>query len=66
MDLVALGQTKLKVTPVGFGVLTIGPWQMNLSIDGGASILRYALDQGINFLDGAQYYQTYPGSLTVE
>lgn len=60
MNLIALGQTKLNVTPVGFGVLTIGPWQMNLPIPEGASILRYAIDQGINFLDGAQYYQTYP------
>lgn len=60
MNLIFLGQTQLKVTPVGFGVLTIGPWQMNLPIDEGASILRYALDHGINFLDGAQYYQTYP------
>jgi diketogulonate reductase-like aldo/keto reductase len=55
-----LGNTGLSVTPVGFGVLTIGPWQMNLSIGEGASVLRYAIDNGINLLDTAQYYKTYP------
>lgn len=55
-----LGHTGLQVTPVGFGVLTVGPWQMNLPIPEGAAVLRYALEAGINFLDTAQYYQTYP------
>jgi predicted aldo/keto reductase-like oxidoreductase len=60
MNHITLGQTGLKVTPVGFGVLTIGPWQMNLPINEGAAVLRYALERGINFLDSAQYYKTYP------
>lgn len=33
---------------------------MNLSVDEGADVLRYALERGINFLDTAQYYKTYP------
>ena len=55
-----LGNTKIEVTPVGFGVLTIGGTQLNLSLDEGATVLRYAIECGINFLDTAQYYKTYP------
>ncbi len=55
-----LGKTGLMVTEIGFGVLTVGNTQLNLSVSEGANILRYALERGINFLDTAQYYQTYP------
>ena len=55
-----LGNTGLMVTPVGFGVLTVGKTQLNYSVKEGAALLRYALDSGINFLDTAQYYETYP------
>ena len=55
-----LGKTEIKVTEVGFGVLTVGKTQLNLPLDEGASVLRYALERGINFLDTAEYYETYP------
>jgi len=55
-----LGQTGLNVTEVGFGVLTVGKTQLNLPLDQGAELLRYALERGINFLDTAEYYETYP------
>jgi aryl-alcohol dehydrogenase-like predicted oxidoreductase len=55
-----LGNTGLMVTEVGFGVLTVGNTQLNLPIPEGAALIRYALERGINFLDTAQYYQTYP------
>lgn len=55
-----LGNTGLEVTEVGFGVLTVGKTQLNLSVDEGAAVLRYALEAGINFLDTAEYYETYP------
>lgn len=55
-----LGNTGLLVTEVGFGVLTVGRTQLNLSVDEGADVLRYALEMGINFLDTAEYYKTYP------
>lgn len=55
-----LGSTGLSVSKVGFGVLPIGPGQLALPVAEGAAILRYALESGINFLDTAQYYQTYP------
>jgi len=55
-----LGNTGLLVTEVGFGVLTVGKTQLNLTVDEGAAVLRYALERGINFLDTAEYYETYP------
>ena len=55
-----LGNTGIEVTPVGFGVLTIGNTQLNLPLEEGAALIRYALEKGINFLDTAQYYETYP------
>lgn len=55
-----LGSTGLQVTEVGFGVLTVGKTQLNMPVEEGASVLRYALERGINFLDTAEYYETYP------
>ncbi len=55
-----LGNTGIKVSQIGFGVLTMGGSQLDLSIEEGAEVLRYAFEKGINFLDTAQYYQTYP------
>ena len=55
-----LGNTGLKVSIAGFGVLPMGPSQLALPIEEGAEIIRYALKHGINFIDTAQYYRTYP------
>ena len=33
---------------------------MALPIEDGAEIIRYAFDHGMNFIDTAQYYRTYP------
>ena len=55
-----LGNTGIEVTEVGFGVLTVGKTQLDLPLEEGASVLRYALECGINFLDTAEYYETYP------
>lgn len=60
MEKVKLGKTGLQVTKAGFGVLTVGATQLDLSVERGSSVLRYALERGINFLDTAQYYDTYP------
>lgn len=54
-----LGNTDIYVTPVAFGVLTIGNTQLDLSVSKGAELIRYAISKGINFFDTAQYYQTY-------
>ena len=55
-----LGNTGIEVSIAGFGVLPMGPSQLALPIEEGAEIIRYALKNGINFLDTAQYYRTYP------
>ena len=53
-----LGTTDLYVTPVAFGVLTMGGSQMDLPLQEGAELIRYAIDQGINFFDTAIGYQS--------
>ena len=52
-----LGTTDLYVTPVAFGVLTMGGSQMDLPLQEGAELIRYAIDQGINFFDTVMGYQ---------
>ena len=55
-----LGNTGIRVSRVGFGVLPMGPSQLALPVEEGAAVLRYALERGFNFVDTAQYYRTYP------
>ncbi len=55
-----LGNTGIEVSVAGFGVLPMGPSQLALPIKEGAEIIKYALKKGINFIDTAQYYRTYP------
>lgn len=55
-----LGKTGIEVSELCFGALTIGPLQANLSIDEGADVLIEAFGQGINFVDTAMLYKTYP------
>ena len=57
---VTLGNTNLSVSRVGMGVLPIGPGQLALPVEEGADIICHAVKQGINFIDTAQYYRTYP------
>lgn len=60
MKMVTLGKTGLRVSCAGFGVLPMGPAQLALPLEEGAALIEYALEQGFNFFDTAQYYQTYP------
>ena len=55
-----LGNTGLSVSQIGMGVLTVGRSQLDLSINEGAELIRYAAERGINFFDTAEYYETYP------
>lgn len=55
-----LGNTDIFVTSIGLGVLTIGNTQLDLPLQEGAEIVRYAYEKGINLFDTAQYYETYP------
>ncbi len=59
MEYRELGKTGLKVSRLCFGALTVGPLQANLSVAAGAKVMAYAFEQGVNFLDTADYYQNY-------
>lgn len=54
-----LGNTGIKVSKLGFGSLTMGPLQRNLSAFEGASLIEYAFSRGVNFIDTAELYETY-------
>jgi predicted aldo/keto reductase-like oxidoreductase len=41
------------------GVMKIGRTQLDMPIGAGAEVVGYALDHGINFLDTAEWYETY-------
>jgi predicted aldo/keto reductase-like oxidoreductase len=60
MEYSILGKTGIKVSRLCFGSLTVGPLQANLSVETGCKIISYAFEHGINFIDSAQLYQTYP------
>lgn len=54
-----LGNTGISVSKICFGSLTMGPLQRNLSANEGASLIEYAYERGINFIDTAELYETY-------
>ena len=60
MDLVRLGKEGPLVSRMCFGGLIIGPLQSNLSPRRGGEIIAYAMQKGINFVDTAELYGTYP------
>ncbi|NLC06896.1 MAG: 4Fe-4S dicluster domain-containing protein [Syntrophomonadaceae bacterium] len=60
MEYNRLGNTNLKVSKLCFGALTIGPLQACLPIPQGAAVIRRALELGVNFIDTAELYETYP------
>lgn len=59
MEYRELGKTGLKVSRLCFGALTIGPLQADLSPEDGGKVIQYALEQGVNFIDTAELYETY-------
>lgn len=59
MDYRFLGDSKLKVSRLCFGSLTIGPLQAKLELSEGAAVIRTAFDMGVNFIDTAELYGTY-------
>lgn len=60
MKYVQLGRTGLRVSRLCFGSLTIGPLQAKLPLTAGAEVITAALDAGVNFIDTAELYGTYP------
>lgn len=59
MQYTQLGNTGIKVSRMCFGGLVIGPLQCNMSVAQGASVIRSALERGVNFIDTAELYGTY-------
>ena len=60
MQYTKLGQTNIEVSRMCFGGLIIGPLQANLSKEEGAKVILGALERGVNFIDTAELYGTYP------
>lgn len=59
MEYNILGSTNLKVSKLCFGGLTIGPLQANLSPEEGGKVIAYAMEEGVNFIDTADLYDSY-------
>ena len=59
MEYRLLGKTGLSVSRYCFGSLTLGPLGADLHPEQGAALLMRAFDQGINFIDTAEYYRNY-------
>ncbi|NPV70721.1 MAG: aldo/keto reductase [Firmicutes bacterium] len=55
-----LGKTGLNVSRLILGTLTMGPFQANLDLEQGADLIRRAVELGVNMLDTAEVYRTYP------
>jgi len=60
LNRIKLGSTDIEVSELCFGTLVLGHLQANLSPDDGACALRRALELGVNFVDTAKSYKTYP------
>lgn len=60
MDYRLLGRTGLSVSRLCFGGLTIGPLQSKRPLAEGAAVIRSAFAAGVNFIDTAELYGTYP------
>lgn len=59
MQYTQLGNTGIEVSRMCFGGLVIGPLQRNMSVAQGASVIRAAMERGVNFIDTAELYGTY-------
>ena len=57
---VPLGQTGLSIHPLVFGTLPMGPLQAKLTPQAGGRLIRHALEAGVNLLDTAELYGSYP------
>lgn len=55
-----LGKTGIEVTELCCGTLILGTLQANLTSEEGAPAIRRAIELGINFIDTAKGYKTYP------
>lgn len=59
LKLKPLGETGLQLTVLGLGTLTVSPSQNNLPVKQAGSLIAYAVERGINWLDTADLYDNY-------
>lgn len=55
-----LGNTGLRIAPLIFGSLPLGPLQAAFSPEEGGRLIRHALELGVNLVDTAELYGNYP------
>jgi uncharacterized protein len=55
-----LGATGLRINPLIYGTLPLGPLQAAVSPEEGGRLIRHAFERGVNMVDTAEMYQTYP------
>ncbi|HEX3029854.1 MAG TPA: aldo/keto reductase [Clostridia bacterium] len=60
MKYVKLGNTGIEVSRLCFGGLVIGPLQKNMPVVQAAEVINRAFELGVNFIDTAELYGTYP------
>lgn len=60
MEYTTLGRGGIRVSRMCFGTLTMSPLQTNMPPRDGARLLCRAYERGVNFLDTADLYGTYP------
>ncbi|MDL2235102.1 aldo/keto reductase [Christensenellaceae bacterium OttesenSCG-928-L17] len=60
MEYRLLGNTGINVSRLCFGTLTMGPLQKNLPLKQGTGLFELAFELGVNFIDTAEIYGTYP------
>lgn len=60
MKQVRLGNTGIEINPLVYGTLPLGPLQAAVSPEQGGRLIRHALESGVNLVDTAELYQTYP------
>jgi uncharacterized protein len=60
MKYVEITRAKVSVSELCFGTLTLGRLQLKTPVDEGATVIATALQKGVNFIDTAQAYATYP------
>lgn len=60
MKSVMFGNTGISIFPLIYGTLPMGPLQAGLTVSEGASLIQHALEHGVNTLDTATLYGSYP------
>ncbi len=60
MQQVRVGARDISISRLFFGTLPLGPLQRGFSPERGAELICYAAARGVDMVDTAEYYRTYP------